>query len=389
MRLCWAGLPIVNVPVAVRYFEEGVSHFDVLGDNLRITATHTRLVFGALGRLALGPRRSRASAAISTTSGWRTWHAERERGSVAGLRVTAACYRFLGRGAARALLHPIVAYFFVTGGTARRASRKYLERLYATPAGSASLGRPPGLREMYRHHLEFGRAVLDRFGFVVNPERFAIEILGEDELTRVVEEGRGAVVLGSHLGSFDAMSLIARRASPLRVNVLMYTRNARRINDLLSAAGSPASTQVRVVEIEPGSYQHVFDARQCVARGEVVAILGDRLPPPRVAASEVGGVERVATVDFLGGRAALPQGPILLAGLLGCPVLLMTGIRRGDRRYEIRVERFADRIALPRGRRSAAIVENCQLYADRLAALCSVAPYQWFNFYDFWREGER
>lgn len=56
VRMAWAGTPVVNLPTRVRYLaasEGGVSHFDLLRDNLRITGLHFRLVGGALGR-ALG-----------------------------------------------------------------------------------------------------------------------------------------------------------------------------------------------------------------------------------------------------------------------------------------------------------------------------------------------
>jgi predicted LPLAT superfamily acyltransferase len=94
-------------------------------------------------------------------------------------------------------------------------------------------------------------------------------------------------------------------------------------------------------------------------------------------------------VRFLGGSAELPQGPFRLAGLLGCPVLLMIGLRRGSGAYEIHVERLSDGTDHPsQDRRVAAVTEQCQLFADRIAAWCLHAPYQWFNFHDFWKEGD-
>ncbi len=56
VRLVWAGLPVVNVPTRVRYLSEaegGVSHFQMLADNARITRLHTRLVLeGGWRRIA-------------------------------------------------------------------------------------------------------------------------------------------------------------------------------------------------------------------------------------------------------------------------------------------------------------------------------------------------
>ena len=160
------------------------------------------------------------------------WYALPERGTVLGIRISVWLYRRFGRLAARALLVPIVAYFYLTDRRWRAASRDYLERLFATPEGAGSLGRPPGRRDVFRHFLEFGVAILDRVGFWLDDrDRFEVDVVGADELDRVPREGGGAVILGSHLGSFDAMRLYAER-SPIKVHLLMYTEHAVRINGI-------------------------------------------------------------------------------------------------------------------------------------------------------------
>lgn len=54
VRLLWAGVPAINVPVPVRYpgrSEGGVTHFRYVRDNLLLTAVHVRLCFGMLARI--------------------------------------------------------------------------------------------------------------------------------------------------------------------------------------------------------------------------------------------------------------------------------------------------------------------------------------------------
>lgn len=51
VRLVWGGAEVVNLPTKVTYPMDGVSHFDVLWDNVRISGMHTRLFFGMLLRL--------------------------------------------------------------------------------------------------------------------------------------------------------------------------------------------------------------------------------------------------------------------------------------------------------------------------------------------------
>lgn len=308
------------------------------------------------------------------------WHEKQERGSSLGLRITVWVYRTLGRRLARLILIPIVSYFFVFGRSERRASREYLERLYATPAGAEALGHAPGLRDVYHHVYEFGAMVLDRIGFWLGgPDDFEIEVHGWDELDRVVADGRGAVFLGSHLGNFDAMRLLAQHRSPIAVHVLMYIAHAERINAILrqlpraKVEGRPPP---QVISITPGSVQHVLEVRAKIQKGEVIAILADRVHPNET--------DRVAKVEFLGATASFPEGPFLLAASLRCPVLMMTSLRRGTGRYEIFVERIADRLDVPRSRRHEAVREYAQDFARRLEAQVMRAPHQWFNFFAFW-----
>jgi glycosyltransferase involved in cell wall biosynthesis len=53
VRLVWRGVDVVNVPTRVTYPLDGVSHFDVLRDNLRISRMHATLFAGMLVRAPL------------------------------------------------------------------------------------------------------------------------------------------------------------------------------------------------------------------------------------------------------------------------------------------------------------------------------------------------
>ena len=371
VRLFWRGTPVVNVPTAVHYPEGGISHFRLVRDNIRISWLHTRLVAGALFRLPRLLGRARRAT---------QWYQLSERGGTAGIRFTAWLYRVLGRRVAQWLVYPVATYFFLTDPSGRAASRAYLERVHRTPEGARALGRPPGWRDVWCHYLEFGISIFDRVGiWLGRREDFRLHVSGRHELDRVPAEKRGAVILGAHLGSFDAMRLVADAQSPIPVHVMMYTRHAERINSLFASldALSPEKTG-RVEVMKTGGFERVLGAKRVIERGEVLSILADRVHP--------GEERRVSRVSFLGSPAAFPRGPFLLAGLLGCPVLLMVGLRTGERSYEIHVERLADRVELSRRNREQKIDEYCQMFATRLEAHCLRAPFQWFNFYDFWSE---
>ena len=70
----------------------------------------------------------------------------------------------------------------------------------------------------------------------------------------------------------------------------------------------------------------------------------------------------------------------------------MAGLYRGGRDYDLRFVEIADFGALAgattAGARDAAIRAALERYVATLEALCREAPYNWFNFYDFWADAD-
>jgi glycosyltransferase involved in cell wall biosynthesis len=51
VRLYWQGVEAINIPTAVHYPYDGVSHFRLWHDNVMISRTHAQLLFGMLVRI--------------------------------------------------------------------------------------------------------------------------------------------------------------------------------------------------------------------------------------------------------------------------------------------------------------------------------------------------
>jgi len=191
----------------------------------------------------------------------------------------------------------------------------------------------------------------------------------------LVENRSGAFLIGAHIGSFDVLRVVAREAN-IPVSVIMYSVNAKQINDAFQTLDPEAN--LRVIELDPSSRLAGLEVRKCLERGEFVAVLGDRVPSAQKS--------RIAFADFLGEPAAFPQGPVLLPILVQVPLILTMAIRRGPRSYDVYLEPLAGAEAVPKQRRDEAVQERVELFAARLEHYCMKDPLQWFNFYDFWGE---
>ncbi|RQH05730.1 glycosyltransferase family 2 protein [Paraburkholderia dinghuensis] len=372
VRLHWRRVEFVSIATAVKYAADGVSHFDVLWDNIRISRSHTRLVAGMLARLPL--LLARKALPRQTNGGRRStpWWQTAERGSRIGMRLLAWSCRLFGRRFTSLWLHPIVAYFLLTARPAREASRRYFDRL--SQCSPQQRTPRPGWLATYRHMLAFAQAGFDKLaawsGRVAQAD---VQIDDASALDALIASGRGALVIGSHHGNLEMARALAVRGAQTKVTAIVYTEHAKRFNRVL--AGAHHDFARRLVEVSDFGPQTVLMMQDRIERGELLVIVGDRTP-----ASETG---RTTEARFLGETAAFAQGPYVLAHVLACPVFLLFCLKEG-RGYRLYFESFAERIELPRRARADHIAAWAQRFATRLEHYCRKAPYQWFNFYDFW-----
>jgi predicted LPLAT superfamily acyltransferase len=290
------------------------------------------------------------------------WVERPERGSRLAVRLLLWLTLNLGRPVGRALLYPICAYFVLFSLRARRASGEYLRRV---------LGRRPGLGDVFRHYHAFASTAHDRIYLLAGKySYFDVTLSAPAGLLERLRQGHGCILLGAHLGSFEVLRArsISDRVPPL--NVLMHLDNAEKINSVLHRLAPDIESRI----IPLGGPASLLRVRECLDRGEIVGMLGDR----------VWRNERTCDCDFLGKQARFPLGPWLLAGLLQAPVVLCFGLYLGGRRYQVHLEPFADAIPLGPREREATVRPWVERYACRLEHHCRLAPYNWFNFYDYW-----
>lgn len=291
------------------------------------------------------------------------WREQRERSNPFTLWLIRTLALHGGRRLGRFLLYPITAYYILTAPVARRASRAYLARV---------LARPPRLRDTWRHFFSFASVLLDRVFFLSGRDRgMKVEIRGAESLKALHAAGRGAILVGAHVGSFDAARALGRARVELPLRVLMDLEHNPAISRLLDAL----NPDVAATAIQPGQLDTALRVQEALDAGEFVGILADR-------AGEAG--DKCLEVDFLGTPTRLPLGPMRLAVALHAPVILFLGMYQGGDRYVLHFERLDDDRAVPRSERSAYVQTLLQRYAASLEAELRKAPYNWFNFYDFW-----
>lgn len=291
------------------------------------------------------------------------WLEQRERGTLTALRLISWLTLTCGYRLGRALLYPICLYFLLFTPPARRASRAFLSRVR---------GQAAGVGDVFRHFHVFASTLLDRVEMLAGQgDGFEVRLRGVDALESLMASGRGCLLLGSHLGSFEILRVIGESARHLRINVVMHEGNSRRMSQWLRARAPELAERI----IAPGRPDTLLKVRERLQRGELVAILADRV---------LAG-ERSVACEFLGTEAQFPAGPVLAAALLEVPIATFFCLYRGPRTYDAHFELLAERVSADRKGREQAVAGCVRAYVARLEAQARAAPENWFNFYDFWK----
>lgn len=303
------------------------------------------------------------------------WAQLEERGIIWGMKFLLRVYLLFGRGILQIFLYPVVSYYWLINRTGRQASRDYLRRVAAIlpdyPLRGSAL-------DSYVHFVSFANAIIDKLAVWSGKSTLKdIDCYGREAFIAQLGQGRGALLLGSHLGNIEVMRAIASMRTDITVNVLVHTKHAPKFNALLNRHA--IGNRVNLMQVTSTNAATAMLLQDKIEAGELVVIAADRTP--------VGGLDRASRAQFLGDPAWFPQGPFILAALLKCPVYTLFCLKH-QHRQTIYFDWFSDGIILPRKHREAALQQYIQQYADRLQHYCLKAPLQWFNFYDFWQHGD-
>ncbi len=270
-----------------------------------------------------------------------------------------------GRGFARLFLYPITLYFYFRRGPERLAARDYFRRID---------GKPGNAWRVMRLIHAFASTILDRvFLLPRGIGGFRVSMRGVDELHRHLDRGKGVLLLGAHVGSFEVLRVLAARRPECKLKLVMDKSKTPALTQLLEALAPELSGSV--IDTARGGMDIVLALSEAAAEGAMITLLGDRGRPH----------ELMRDARFIGADASFPAAPWLIAALLKVPVVLCLGLYRGGNRYDLVFETLAEQVDLPRTGRNAALDAYIGRYAARLEHYLREAPCNWFNFYDFWQ----
>jgi len=294
------------------------------------------------------------------------WKTHQERSTPLALYSIRWIALHMGRPLARLLLYPITLYYLAFAPAQRRASRLYLNR---------ALSHPPTLFDIARHIHCFAATILDRVFLLTGQfNQLKIDFPDENMPLKFSRQGKGCILLGSHIGSFEVLRSYAVKKCPLPIKILMHEGHNPMMMQVLNALNEDVSKMV----ISLGAPDSLIQVKDAIDAGCAVGILGDRVMEP--------GSSKTVRCTLLGGEIELPVAPIMLAASLKAPIIVFFGIYLGGNRYKIHFELLSEEINPDRNRRQETIQHWMQKYANIMEKQIRQSPYNWFNFFDYWQD---
>ncbi len=327
VRMYWEGCDIQFIDTRVVYPEGGISHFDALWDNVKISKMHTKLFFGMLPRSPKLIARHFHNRSVSAphcdagTSGSH-WSTHKERGTIIGIKTLLWIYRLLGRRAFNLVLPLVIGYYHLTNARARNASQQYLAYLKHY-AEQRHIPLPDDLTSQ-KHLLSFGHTMLDKLAAWQGD--FSLDNLtihGQEVFQPLIDNKQGVLLLGSHLGNIELCRALSQRYSHIKINALVFTEHAEQFNSVMRAINPKSDLNlIQVSQVGPDT---AIMLQQKIEQGEWVVIVGDR--------TSTSKEHRCVWANFLDKPAPFPQGPFLLASVLKAPVYLIFGFRDSSHKH--------------------------------------------------------
>lgn len=274
--------------------------------------------------------------------------------------------RLLGHRGGMLLLHVVVFVYTLFSRSIHRTVYPYVSRRF--PDHGFFRRR----LDVYRNILSFGRVLVDRGWLGVNPVGRLEGIFNEtDVITDLVLKQKGVVMILAHVGNWQtALADLGRM--PVRVNALMLYDQEEVSKHYFDLRNEQSRFNIIKADGELGG---LVEATAALSRGEIVTIMGDRM---------IKGA--YVKMSFLGDTARFPVSAYMLAACTGAPVVVLFAARVGDRSYSLKVMDLFYPEYCSREERNKMFETCASRFVKALEDYLRIYPYQWYNFYDFWKQ---
>lgn len=267
----------------------------------------------------------------------------------------------------------VVPFYMIFNRKGYKAMRDYMKRSRGISRGKCGKQeRSRGLRmvwDIYRNHFVFGQVIVDRFAVYAGRKFNMID----DEKVAVdtqMQKPEGMVIFSSHVGNYE-LAGATFVSSYKKFYALVFGGETKAV--MQNRQKVLPDHRINMIPVN-GDLSHIFMMNAAIDNGDVVSMPADR---------RLGSAKSIEC-QFMGANAAFPAGPFLFVVQKDVPVFAVFVMKEKGLNYRLRVRKLESAGGNVR-QRSALLAQS---FANELEQTVREYPYQWFNYYDFWKKDD-
>lgn len=283
----------------------------------------------------------------------------KSKGSLLGYKIFAYSVRNIGLRFSYFILLFVALYYFLFSWKSNKSIYNYFRN-------AQKYSRGKSFYSVYKSYFIFGQTLIDRILISSGKrDRFTYEFDGIENIIQVLEEGNGGILISAHLGNFEISEYFFEDiGADMVTNIVTTDKERQNIKEYLEELSLKSDLKYILIKDD---MSHIYEFNEALSKNEIICITGDRY---------VDGSKYLET-EFLGKKAKFPAGPFLLGSRLKVPVLFVYVMKDSATHYHLYARK-----ANVEYRKEKALLEN---YVESITHFVKKYPYQWFNYFDFWK----
>ncbi len=231
----------------------------------------------------------------------------------------------------------------------------------------------PSRWHLFRHFYSFGTAMIDRIAFMTRKRTpFTFTYNGDCYYHEAHGGGKGVITVSAHVGNWE----IAGNQFAVHFNEHMHVVILENEQEAIKRIFKNVvdNRQFSTIAFSSEGLAMMVPIREALRKNEIVGFHGDRIIN-----------DAYLSLPFLGKQAKFPAGPFYIAAITGAPVLPVFLIKTGLFHFTSRTFPPIYLNDIPRENRDSYIQTAMEKYVSILETMVRNYPYQWYNFYQFWK----
>jgi len=284
----------------------------------------------------------------------------KSRGAVLGYKIFIFFIKNFGIGYAYFILYFVSFYYLIFSLEGNKATFYYFHK-------RLGFSKFKSILKVYKNIFVFGQTIIDKVAISNGlRDKFTYEFDGGESIVQLLKNKKGGILISAHIGNFEiAEYFFSEIDKDAQINLITSDNEHQEIKEYLESISVRSRVKFIIVKDD---MSHIFEMNRALNNNELICFTGDRYFEGN----------KVLTAELLGKEANFPAGPFLLGSRMRVPIIFVYVMKETSSHYHL----YAREAKFNHAESQDLLLE----YTQSIEQILKKYPYQWFNYFDFWRD---